>query len=93
MPFFGNIPVIGKAFFTSNTKSIKDRELILFVTPYIITDPSMLEEPTPPVKRLDFDEEKAPFLEGEGEAVVQGTEGRAGRKNRILTIISISGKN
>jgi type IV pilus assembly protein PilQ len=61
VPFFGNIPVIGKAFFTSNTKSIKDRELILFVTPYIITDPSMLETPNPPDKRLSFSEESAPF--------------------------------
>ncbi len=61
VPFFGNLPVIGKAFFTSNTKSIKDRELILFVTPYIITDPKMLEDPTPPSQRLDFDKEMAPF--------------------------------
>jgi len=61
VPFFGNIPVIGKAFFTSNQKSIKDRELILFVTPYIIQDPSMLEDPTPPSERLHFDEEAAPF--------------------------------
>ncbi|MDD5225884.1 MAG: secretin N-terminal domain-containing protein, partial [Candidatus Omnitrophica bacterium] len=61
VPFFGNIPVIGKAFFTSNTKSIKDRELILFVTPYIITDPSMLETPNSPDKRLSFDDEMAPF--------------------------------
>ncbi|MFA7255313.1 MAG: secretin N-terminal domain-containing protein [Candidatus Omnitrophota bacterium] len=61
VPFFGNIPMVGKALFTSNTKSIKDRELILFVTPYIITDPSMLETPNPPDKRLDFDKEMAPF--------------------------------
>ena len=61
VPFFGNIPVVGKAFFTSNTKSIKDRELILFVTPYIITDPSMLETPVPPEQRLSFDQETAPF--------------------------------
>ncbi len=61
VPFFGNIPVVGKAFFTSNRKSIKDRELILFVTPYIITDPSMLHSPNPPDKRLDFDDEAAPF--------------------------------
>jgi type II secretory pathway component GspD/PulD (secretin) len=61
VPFFGNIPVIGKALFTSNTKSIKDRELILFVTPYIITDPSMLQEPTPPGSKMDFNQEIAPF--------------------------------
>lgn len=61
VPFFGNIPVIGKAFFTSNTKSIKDRELILFVTPTIISNPSMLETPVLPEKRLNFDEEAAPF--------------------------------
>jgi len=67
VPFFGNIPVIGKALFTSNTKSIKDRELILFVTPYIITDPSMLQEPVPPSKRLDFDDETAPFWKVKGK--------------------------
>jgi len=61
VPFFGNLPVVGKAFFTSNTKSIKDRELILFVTPYIITDPSMLQAPNPPDKRLYFENEMAPF--------------------------------
>lgn len=61
VPFLGNIPVFGKAFFTANTKSIKDRELILFVTPYIITDPSMLHTPTPPDGRMDFNEEMAPF--------------------------------
>ncbi|MEI7751130.1 MAG: secretin N-terminal domain-containing protein [Candidatus Omnitrophota bacterium] len=61
VPFFGNIPVIGKALFTSNTKSIKDRELILFVTPYIVTDPSMLQAMDAPERRLDFEEESAPF--------------------------------
>jgi len=61
VPFFGNIPVIGKAFFTSNTKSLKDRELILFVTPTIISDPSMLGTPTLPDKRLRFEDESAPF--------------------------------
>lgn len=61
VPFFGNIPIVGKAFFTSNSKSIKDRELILFVTPYIITDPSMLQSPNPPDQRLFFNEEIAPF--------------------------------
>ena len=61
VPFFGNIPVVGKAFFTNTTKSIKDRELILFVTPYIITDPTMLQEPTPPSQKMDFDQETAPF--------------------------------
>lgn len=61
VPFFGNIPVIGKAFFTSNDKVIVDRELILFVTPNIISDPSMLETPALPERRLDFDDEAAPF--------------------------------
>jgi type IV pilus assembly protein PilQ len=61
VPFFGNIPVIGKALFTSNDKSVLDRELILFVTPYIITDPSMLESEAPPEKRLRFEDEIAPF--------------------------------
>ncbi len=61
VPFFGNIPVIGKALFTSNEKSIKDRELILFVTPYIVNDPSMLMSPNLPDKKLYFNEEIAPF--------------------------------
>ncbi|MFH0985888.1 MAG: secretin N-terminal domain-containing protein [Candidatus Omnitrophota bacterium] len=61
VPFFGNIPVIGKALFTWNEKTIKDQELVLFVTPYIISDPSMLEEPKPPAHKLDFDKEMAPF--------------------------------
>jgi len=61
VPFFGNIPVIGKALFTKNVKTIADRELILFVTPYIITDPTMLQAPNPPDRRLNFDEETAPF--------------------------------
>ena len=61
VPFFGNIPVIGKALFTSNDKTNEDRELILFVTPYIITDPAMLETPAPPEHRLNFDDEIAPF--------------------------------
>ncbi|MBU9888436.1 MAG: hypothetical protein KTQ49_01025 [Candidatus Omnitrophica bacterium] len=61
VPFFGNIPLIGKAFFTSNSKTIQDRELILFVTPYIIRDPSSLETPSVPDKRLMFEDERAPF--------------------------------
>ena len=61
VPFFGNIPVIGKAFFTSNSKIITDRELILFVTPYIISDPSMLQTPDIPGQRLRYDDEIAPF--------------------------------
>lgn len=61
VPFFGNIPVVGKALFTNNSKSLQDRELILFVTPYIIRSPSALETPTVPDKRLRYDDEAAPF--------------------------------
>jgi len=61
VPFFGNLPVVGKALFTSNTKKLTDRELILFVTPYIIRDPAVLETPTVPDKRLHYDDEVAPF--------------------------------
>lgn len=61
VPFFGNIPLIGKAFFTGNSKSLQDRELILFVTPYIVRDPSVLETPRTPDKRLRYDDETAPF--------------------------------
>jgi general secretion pathway protein D len=67
VPFFGNIPLIGKAFFTSTTKSLKDRELILFVTPYIITNPSMLADPNPPEQRTSFNEEAAPFWKVKGK--------------------------
>jgi general secretion pathway protein D len=61
VPFFGNLPVIGKAFFTSNTKTLQDRELILFVTPYIIRDPSMLETPSVPDDRMRYENEIEPF--------------------------------
>ncbi|NCU20703.1 hypothetical protein EOM89_08195, partial [Candidatus Falkowbacteria bacterium] len=62
VPFFGNLPVVGKALFTSNTKILKNRELILFVTPYIITDPSMLEnDEPPPDKYLSYEDETAPW--------------------------------
>ncbi|HPW65107.1 MAG TPA: type II and III secretion system protein, partial [Candidatus Omnitrophota bacterium] len=63
VPFFGNIPVVGKAFFTNSGKSIEDRELILFLTPYIIRDPSELRTPDVPDKRLKFEDEKAPFYD------------------------------
>lgn len=61
VPFLGSLPVLGKAFFTSNSKKIEDRELILFVTPYIIRDPSVLQTQTVPDKRMLFEEERAPF--------------------------------
>jgi type II secretory pathway component GspD/PulD (secretin) len=61
VPFFGNLPVVGKALFTSNTKSLQDRELILFVTPNIITNPSMLESTNVPENRLRYDDEAAPW--------------------------------
>lgn len=61
VPFFGNIPLIGKALFTSNSKSLQDRELILFVTPFIIRDPAVLETLNPPEQRMRFDDETAPF--------------------------------
>lgn len=61
VPFFGNLPLIGKALFTNNSKALQDRELILFVTPYIIRDPSVLETPNVPDKRLRYDDETAPF--------------------------------
>ena len=61
VPFFGNIPLIGKALFTSSGKQIEDRELILFLTPFIIRDPSVLETLKVPDGRMHFDEETAPF--------------------------------
>lgn len=61
VPFFGNIPLVGKALFTTSSKTIQDRELILFVTPYIIRDSSVLETPWVPDKRMSFEDEKAPF--------------------------------
>ncbi len=63
VPFFGNIPVIGKALFTNSSKTIQDRELILFLSPFIIRDPADLQTPTVPDKRLRYDDEKAPFYQ------------------------------
>ncbi len=62
VPFFSSIPLFGKALFTSKGKTINDRELILFVTPYIITDPSLLEaKKGTPDNRAKFDDAVAPF--------------------------------
>ncbi|HRY85910.1 MAG TPA: secretin N-terminal domain-containing protein [Candidatus Omnitrophota bacterium] len=61
VPFFGNLPVVGKALFTNNTKSLQDRELILFVTPNIITNSSVLETLSVPEKRLQYEDESAPW--------------------------------
>jgi len=61
VPFFGNLPVVGKALFTSNDKKQQDRELILFVTPYIVRDPAVLQTSVVPDDRLKFEDEKAPF--------------------------------
>lgn len=61
VPFFGNLPVVGKALFTNNSKSLQDRELILFVTPNIITNPSMIESMDVPEKRLYYEDEVAPW--------------------------------
>jgi type II secretory pathway component GspD/PulD (secretin) len=61
VPFFGNLPVVGKALFTSNDKTMQNRELILFVTPYIIRDPSALQTSSVPDKRLSYEDEAAPF--------------------------------
>lgn len=61
VPFLGNLPLVGKALFTDSTKKIKDRELILFVTPYIIRNPAVLETLTMPDQRLRYEDETAPF--------------------------------
>lgn len=67
VPFFGNIPGIGKAFFTTTSRLIKDRELILFMTPFIIADPSVLETVTVPDHRLRFQDETDPFWKLKGK--------------------------
>ncbi len=61
VPFFGNLPLVGKALFTNNSKTVQDRELILFVAPFIIRDPSVLETRQVPDDRLRYEDEKAPF--------------------------------
>jgi type II secretory pathway component GspD/PulD (secretin) len=63
VPFFGNLPVVGKALFTNTTRTIEDRELILFLSPYIIRDPSELMSKKVPDKRIRYDDEKAPFYQ------------------------------
>lgn len=63
VPFFGNLPLVGKSLFTNSTRTIEDRELILFLSPYIIRDPSELMAQKVPDKRIRFDDEKAPFYQ------------------------------
>lgn len=55
VPFLGSIPGIGEIF-TKRKKSYDDKELILFVTPFIIRDPSELQALSIPDERDRVDD-------------------------------------
>ncbi len=60
VPLLGDIPVIGEAF-KYRGKLIQDRELILFITPFIIRDPSELQVLSVPDERERADDAYAQF--------------------------------
>jgi len=62
VPFFGDIPLIG-ALFRSEDKTIEERELLVFLTPRIISDsPTVLSKPV-------FLEGREQSLEARGNAI------------------------
>lgn len=60
VPFFGDIPVLGKMF-TKEDKAIQDRELILFLTPQIVKNPSAMTPSVMPDRYERFDDVNADF--------------------------------
>ena len=60
VPLLGDIPIFGEAL-TKRTKTIDDRELVLFITPHIIRDPAELQPPSVPDQRERMDEATRPF--------------------------------
>ena len=60
MPFAGDIPFLGEIF-TRRTSGIEDRELVLFIPPQIVRDPSQTQAISVPDERQSFDDEAAPF--------------------------------
>ncbi|MFZ5802584.1 MAG: type II secretion system protein GspD [Candidatus Omnitrophota bacterium] len=60
VPLLGDIPLLGRAF-RNEQKIIRDRELILFMTPEIISDPSELKTTDIPDRESRFEDEMAAF--------------------------------
>ena len=60
LPVLGDLPVIGRVF-TAKATLFDDRELILFVNPSIVRDPSEVQAVAIPDQRLRMEDELAPF--------------------------------
>jgi hypothetical protein len=60
MPILGDIPFLGEIFTRRSTEN-HDRELILFITPNIVRDPSEVQAISIPDERSHFDDDTAPF--------------------------------
>jgi type IV pilus secretin PilQ/predicted competence protein len=60
MPILGDVPWFGEIF-TRRTTDTKDRELVLFLTPSIVRDPSEVQAFSVPDSRDRFDDLTAPF--------------------------------
>lgn len=60
VPILGDIPVLGEAL-TKRTKTIDDRELVLFITLHVIRDPAELETFSVPDSRERMSEVTTPF--------------------------------
>lgn len=60
VPIIGDIPFIGEPF-TKKTKNLEDRELVLFITPFIIKDTSVLQAHTLPDRTETMEEATKPF--------------------------------
>jgi hypothetical protein len=59
VPYLSSIPVVGEMF-TKRKKLIEDKELVLFVTPFIIRDPSELQAVSIPDEHERLDDATAP---------------------------------
>ncbi len=59
-PFLGDIPWIGEIF-TRRVTDTDDRELILFISPSIVRDPSEIQAISMPDSRDRFEDLTAPF--------------------------------
>ena len=60
VPFLGDIPWMGEIF-TRRTRTVDDRELILFLSPNIVRDPSEVQAISVPDSRDRFEDLKVPF--------------------------------
>lgn len=60
VPILGDVPFFGEAF-TRRNQGMEDRELMLFISPHIVRDPSEVRAPAVPDERDRLDDEFAPF--------------------------------